>query len=218
MSEAVSTSDASSTYLQEGSLLTTKLYIPQLRAHHGLVPRRRLVQQLAEGVTHPLTLISASAGFGKTTLLSEWIPQSEHCVTWLSLDEGDNDPVRFWTYFIAALQKLQASIGKTALTWLQAQRQPLSIEPFLTMLLNEIAAFPDEFALVLDDYHLIHHTAIHEGLTFLLDHLPPDMHMILASRAVARSQPINGTACRRPALYVWRDCGISQPADGIESL
>ena len=183
MIEAASIPDASRNASRGDALLTTKLYIPRVRAHRSLVQRPHLVERLADGAARPLTLISAPAGSGKTTLLSEWIPQNEYCVTWLTLDEGDNDAVRFWGYVIAALQKLQAGIGNTALTWLQAQRPPLSIEPFLTILLNEIAAFPDEFSLVLDDYHVIDNTAIHESITFLLDHLPPRMHLILASRA-----------------------------------
>ena len=91
-------------------LLATKLYIPRQR--HSAIPRSRLTDQLMAGIDQELTLISAPTGFGKTTLLSEWIPQSDRCVTWVSLDEGDNDPVRFWTYFIAALQMLHLEIGK----------------------------------------------------------------------------------------------------------
>ncbi len=120
-------------------------------------------------------------------MLSEWIPQSERCVTWVSLDNGDNDPVRFWAYFIAALQKLDAEIGKDAFALLGTP--VLSpIESILTVLLNEIAAFPDNFAVVLDDYHLIDaqasdaSTAIDNGITFLLEHLPPQMHLVIASR------------------------------------
>ncbi len=103
-------------------------------------------------------------------------------MTWLTLDEGNNAPLRFWTYFIAALQKLRADIGQMVLTWLQSQRQPLTGESFFTILLNEIAAFPDEFVLILDDYHLITNISIHESMAFLLDHLPARMHLILASR------------------------------------
>src|SRR5512147_1818974 len=126
-------------------ILATKLYIPRPRPN--VVHRLRLIERLNEG--HPagrkLTLITAPAGFGKTTLLSEWIPQSERCVTWVSLDDGDNDPTRFWAYFIAALQMLNADIGKNASVLLQSP-QPPPIDTVLTSLLNEIADFPDNFA------------------------------------------------------------------------
>ncbi len=129
-----------------------------------------------------LTLISAPAGFGKTTLLSEWIPHSERCVPWLSLDANDNDPARFWAYVIAALQMLQPDLGASALALLEAP-QPPPIESILTLLLNDVAAFPDRFVLVLDDYHLVETPAIHAALTFLLDHLPPQMHVMITSRS-----------------------------------
>jgi LuxR family transcriptional regulator, maltose regulon positive regulatory protein len=160
-------------------LLTTKLYIPPVRT--GLVSRPRLVERLKGGLTGKLTLISAPAGFGKTTLLSGWIPQSERYVAWLSLDDSDNDPIRFWIYFISALQLLQPSLGEKALLLLQSPQPPPS-ELILTTLLNELVAFPDDFALILDDYHLIESLAIHEGLTFMLDHLPPTMHLLITTR------------------------------------
>ncbi len=166
-------------------ILATKLYIPPPRAQ--LVPRPRLIEQLNEGLHRKLTLISAPVGFGKTTMLSEWIPQSERCVTWVSLDDGDNDPVRFWAYFIAALQKLDAKIGKNAMALLQTPLLP-PFEAILTILLNEIAAFPENFALVLDDYHVIDarpadvSTSIDKALTFMLEHLPPQMHLVITSR------------------------------------
>ena len=105
-------------------LLTTKLYIPPTRAN--LVPRPRLTQRLNEGLTRKLTLVSAPAGFGKTTLLSDWIPHSPRCVTWVSLDDGDNDPTRFWLYFICALQLLQTSLGQNSLEALQWPQPPAS--------------------------------------------------------------------------------------------
>lgn len=166
--------------MPQPALLTTKLYLPPRRAN--LVSRPRLIERLNQGWLHPLTLLSAPPGFGKTTILSEWIPQCPHCVTWLSLDNDDNDLTRFWSYVIAALQLLKADIGAQALTLLLAP-QPASIEAVLTILLNEIAAFPDPFALVLDDYHVIDAQPIHQALTFLLDHLPPRMHLVMTSRA-----------------------------------
>jgi LuxR family maltose regulon positive regulatory protein len=127
-------------------------------------------------------VIAAPAGFGKTTLLSEWIPQSQYCVTWLSLDDGDNDPTRFWAYVVAALQRLRADLGESALALLQSPQLP-PIKSILTTLINEIAAFPENFSIALDDYHLITTQPIHEALAFLLDHLPPHMRVILATRA-----------------------------------
>jgi len=146
-----------------------------------------LIEQLNEGLHRKLTLISAPVGYGKTTMLSEWIPQSERCVTWVSLDDGDNDPVRFWSYFIAALQMLDAKIGRNALALLQTPLLP-PFEAILTILLNEITAFPDNFALVLDDYHVIDakpvdaSTSVDDALTFLLEHLPPQMHLVITTR------------------------------------
>ncbi len=167
---------------QEGSLLTTKLYIPRPRP--GLVPRPRLTQRLNEGVGRKLTLISAPAGFGKTTLLSEWIPTSERGVCWVSLDENDNDPFRFWTYFISALQMLRTDLGQGALAMLRARHpQPPFVEAVVTVLINEMAAFPDNFTLVLDDYHVITTPTIHHALAFLLDHQPANMHLIITTRA-----------------------------------
>ncbi|HSL45049.1 MAG TPA: LuxR C-terminal-related transcriptional regulator [Anaerolineales bacterium] len=159
-------------------MLATKLFIPPSRPNR--VPRPRLIEQL--NILRPLTLIAAPAGFGKTTLLSDWIPHSEHCVTWLSLDEDDNDPTRFWIYVIAALQKLSADLGDSALTILQLP-QPPPITSVLTNLINELTLFPDIFSIVLEDYHLIKTQAIHETLTFLIDHLPPNMRVIITTRA-----------------------------------
>ncbi len=170
-------------------LLTTKLYLPPARPNR--VPRSRLIARLNEN--RPLTLITAPAGFGKTTLLSEWIPRSQHCVTWLSLEDGDNDLTRFWVY-VAALQRLRADLGESALALLQSP-QPPPITSILTTLINEIAAFPENFSLVLDDYHIITTQPIHEALRFLLYHLPPRMRVILAARAdpplpLARRRPV----------------------------
>jgi LuxR family maltose regulon positive regulatory protein len=174
-------------------LLTTKLYIPPVRP--GLVSRPRLIERLNEGLHRKLTLISAPAGFGKTTLLSEWVHRRSEVtpplpVAWVSLDEGDNDPTRFLAYVIAALQTLalsqvegiEANIGKGALGALQSP-QPPPMESVLTALINEIVTIPDSFALVLDDYHMIEAQPIHDALTFLLDHLPSQMHLVIASRA-----------------------------------
>ncbi len=131
-------------------LLETKLYVPQ--AHPNLVPRLRLSERLKEGLGRKLTLISAPAGFGKTTLLSEWRMihlDSEWRIGWISLDEGDNDPARFFSYFIAAFRALGPGIGEASLASLQSSPPP-PLESVLTLLINEISSIPQEFALVLD--------------------------------------------------------------------
>jgi len=169
-------------------LLATKIHIPTLRG--TLVKRPHLIQRLNDGIAQNcrLTLVSAPAGFGKTTLLSEWIVSwgSRAQVAWVSLDEGDNDVVRFWSYTMAALQTLEPAIGQTALGALQdAQAQPPSLEPLLISLVNDIAAgISGEYPsiLVLDDYHVIKQEAIHESLDYLLDHLPPNLRVVIASR------------------------------------
>jgi LuxR family maltose regulon positive regulatory protein len=167
------------------SLLTTKLYIPP--ASPRLVPRPHLIQRLEEGLhlNHRLTLASAPAGFGKTTLLSDWLRQTDRPVAWLSLDEGDNDPTRFLAYLVAALQGIDPAIGQTAQAELQSPEPP-PMEPMLTSLVNDIAAAPEPFILVLDDYHVIDVASIHKVVSFLLDHLPPSeraMHFVIATRA-----------------------------------
>ncbi len=160
-------------------ILATKLYLPPLRPN--VVNRPRLIERLNEGLRCKLTLISAPAGFGKTTLVSEWIEGIDRPVAWLSLDEGDNDPTRFLTYLVAALQTIATTIGEGVLSALQIP-QPPPPEAILTALLNDITAVPDQFVLMLDDYHMIDARAIDQALTFLLEHLPPQMHLVIATR------------------------------------
>jgi LuxR family maltose regulon positive regulatory protein len=160
-------------------LLTTKLYIPHPRSNR--VSRPRLVERLNAGLDRKITLIAAPAGFGKTTLLSEWIPSSPRCVTWLSLDEGDNDPIRFWAYVIASLQQIHPDLGAGALALLQSPQAP-PITSILTSLINDLAGFPDGFSAVLEDYHVINSQPIHEALNFLIAHLPANMHLVLTTR------------------------------------
>ncbi len=166
-------------------LLTTKLYIPPPLPNP--VERPRLIERLNEGLHRKLTLVSAPAGFGKTTLLSEWLAGCEQPAAWLSLDESDNDPTRFLSYTIAALRTIEArqepvgNIAKGVLSALESPQPPPS-EAILTTLINEIATIPDRIILVLDDYHLIQAQPIHDALTFLLRHLPPQMHLIMATR------------------------------------
>jgi LuxR family maltose regulon positive regulatory protein len=160
-------------------LLLTKLYIPPARP--DIVPRPRLIERLDEGLHRKLVLVSAPAGFGKTTLVSEWIASYGRPVAWLSLDEGDSDPVRFISYLIAALQTIRATTGEGLLAALQSA-QPLPSEALLTNLINEISVIPDRLILVLDDYHEIDSRPIDQALSFLVEHLPPQMHLVIASR------------------------------------
>ncbi len=191
-------------------ILTTKLYIPPPRSQ--LIARPRLTDRLNQALRAgcKLILIAAPAGFGKTTLLSEWVHQKKaeggtplgqgrkdevetdvtHSsalilhpsrVVWVSLDEYDNDPVRFWSYIITALDRIQAGLGREAMSLLQATQAP-PIETTLTALVNTMADVAHQCVLILDDYHLIEAQPIHQALTFLLEHLPPSMHLVVASR------------------------------------
>ena len=164
------------------TLLTTKLYVPSVRPN--VVSRPRLVERLNEGLTlgRKLTLVSAPAGFGKTTLLSEWVDNCGRPVAWLALDSGDNDPARFLAYLIAALQTIEGDIGAGVLDRFLAPKPP-PVEELLTALINQIDAISTHFVLVLDDYHLITAQRIHEVLAFLLDHPPQNMHLVIATRA-----------------------------------
>ena len=160
-------------------ILATKLYIPPPRSK--IVLRPCLLERLNDGLHRKLTLISAAAGFGKTTLASEWVASCRQRVAWLSLDEGDNDPARFLAYLVAALQTIEANIWKGVLAILESP-QPSATESILTILLNEITTIPDHFVLVLDDYHVIDSKPVENALTFLLEHLPPHMHLVIATR------------------------------------
>ncbi|HEY5729176.1 MAG TPA: AAA family ATPase, partial [Anaerolineales bacterium] len=160
-------------------ILATKLYIPLLR--ENVVHRPHLVERLNGGLRRKLILVSAPAGFGKTTLLSEWIAAHKDGVAWLSLDEGDNDPAGFWSHFIAALQTLFPNIGEDGMRTLQSP-QLLAVESILTSLLNEIVALPNDFILVLDDYHAIDSKPIDAALAFLIERLPPRMHLVITTR------------------------------------
>jgi LuxR family maltose regulon positive regulatory protein len=163
-------------------LLTTKLHIPPIRPE--FVPRPRLIEHLAEGSYRKLTLISAPAGFGKTTLVSEWAralgPDTR--VAWLSLDEGDDDLVRFLSYLGAALWTTAGTVDRDALNSTK-RPQAHAEEEFLTTLLNEVNALARRVLMVFDDYHLVTAQPIHDALTFLLDHLPDNMHLVIATRA-----------------------------------
>ena len=161
-------------------LLSTKLFTPSIRQE--LVSRPRLIERMNEGLlrTQGVTFVSAPAGFGKTTLVSDWITRCGRPAAWLSLDEGDNDPARFLAYFVAALQTIAAHIGEGVLGAIQSPQLPT--ESILTALINEIANGPDNFVLVLDDYHVIDSKPVDHALTFLLEHLPPQMHLVIITR------------------------------------
>jgi LuxR family transcriptional regulator, maltose regulon positive regulatory protein len=162
-------------------ILATKLYVPPLRP--GVVIRSNLIERLNEGLSakRQLTLISAPAGFGKTTLVSEWVTGCQRQIAWLSLDAADNDLSRFLTYLVAALQKVVPNAGEAALGSLQSP-QPPPAESILTSLLNEIGMLPDNFIFVLDDYHVIDSRPVDEALTFLIEHWPAPMHLVIATR------------------------------------
>src|SRR5229473_120098 len=160
-------------------ILATKLNIPRLRPN--VVLRPRLIERLNEGLHRKLILISAPAGFGKTTLVSQWLAAGPRLTAWLSLDEGENDPARFLTYLVAALQTIAATLGEGVLGVLQSP-QPPPPEAILTALLNEITTIPDNFVLVLDDYHVIDAKPVDIALTYLVEHLPPQMHLVIATR------------------------------------
>ena len=163
-------------------LLATKLNVPGPRP--GFVPRPRLVEALGEGLARRLILVCAPAGSGKTALLADWAPSGNRPVAWLSLDAADNDPVRFWRHTVAALDRARPGIGERV-GLLLGPPAPASFEGLVTALINDLAAQPGdgEVLLVLDDYHLIDAQPVHASLAFLLEHLPPGLHLVLASRA-----------------------------------
>ncbi len=162
--------------------LATKLFIPPVTP--GLVARPRLLQKLSGAFSTRLVLVSAPAGFGKTTVISEWIHSSRPPMptAWLSLEDAENDPVRFWDYFTAALRTIHPSVGETFLS-LQHSSEPVPVESALTTMINDLSAVLRDFVLVLDDYHFIGSPPVHRGVNFLLEHMPPAMHLVIATRA-----------------------------------
>ena len=163
-------------------LMATKLYVPKLR--RGLVARPRLLERMGNGAEAKLTLVSAPAGFGKTTVLAAWLHEASgegRCIAWLSLDAADHEPASFWTYVVTALRGAVPGVGASALELLASF--PVPTELMLTTLLNELAAAPSEVWLVLDDYHLVDNHEVDEGVAFLLEHLPAQVHLVITTRA-----------------------------------
>src|SRR5437762_3056235 len=174
--------------LLQDQLLATKFFVPT--SSHPLIVRPQLTTLLNQGLRRKLTLISAPAGFGKTTLLSSWVqsfpqenPEAAH-VAWVSLDEGDNEPVLFWMYALTALDTQQPGLCTPLLAYLQAQQAPTPpLRYVLQALINTLASRSEQFLLVLDDYHVITKPEVHSSLAYLVEHLPPQLHLILATRA-----------------------------------
>src|ERR671933_2593789 len=160
-------------------VLATKLYVPA--PPPNAVVRRRLVERIDEGLHRNLTLVSAPAGFGKTTFVSAWAAACERKVAWLSLDERDNDPARFLVHLVPAIQTIAPTVGETALALLQLP-QPPPPESTLTALLNEVASMGDDLVVVLDDYHVIDAKPVDDTLRFLLEHLPQHMRLVIVTR------------------------------------
>jgi LuxR family maltose regulon positive regulatory protein len=163
-------------------VLATKLYLP--RPQQGFVPRPRLVDRLEEALARGLVLVCAPAGFGKTVLLADWARVGRRPVAWLSLDAGDNDPARFWRHVVAALDRARPGLAERLLPLL-GPLAPASFEGLVTALINQLAGQPGdgEALLVLDDYHLVDAQPVHASVGFLVEHRPPGLHLVLASRA-----------------------------------
>ena len=164
----------------ETPLLHTKLYIPAPRPDQ--VPRPQLWERLEAGLRCKLTLVSAPAGFGKTTLLTGWLPNCRRRIAWLSLDDTDNELTRFLTYLIAAFLQIDPKLGASTMAHLSAPDPPPP-ETMLIALVNELSAWSDMLLLVLDDFHVITSQAIHSAITFLLNHQPANLHLMMTSRA-----------------------------------
>src|SRR5262245_28878612 len=164
------------------ALLATKLHVPRPRP--GFVPRPRLVRRLDEGLARGLVLVCAPAGYGKTVALADWARRSGQPVAWLSLDAGDNDPVRFWRHVVAAVGPARPGVAERVLP-VFGPPPPSSFDEPVTALINELAAQPadGEAVLILDDYHLIYAGPVHESLLLLAEHLPPGLRLVLASRS-----------------------------------
>lgn len=161
-------------------LLVTKFMIPPVRADQ--LPRASLNERLNQGGALTMTLLSAGAGFGKTTLLAAWASQRSRPVAWLSLDRLDNDPLRFWSAIVAALCTSFPTVGNATMAQMQAAPQPPQMAPFLTTLINNVASAGEEITIILDDYHVIDELSIHASLRYLIEHAPANLHLVLSTR------------------------------------
>src|SRR5829696_6778466 len=217
--------------LMDLQILRAKLYVPRSRPE--AVPRSRLRERLDEGAGRELTVVSAPAGFGKTTLLADWAQRSELPVAWVSLDERDDDPARFLLYLIAAIETIHEEFGTSTRAFLGSLESREELEPVLTALSNEILELPRDFVLVLDDYHSIRSETIHDALAFVLDHWPPPMHLIIAGRtspplplprlrARGRLTELGAQDLRftheEAADFLGRTMGLNLTAESVEAL
>lgn len=210
--------------------IPTKLYIPRLRPE--IISRLRLVERINQGLYRKLTLVSAPAGFGKTTLLCEWTGICERPVAWVTLDKSDNDPIRFWSYLIAAVRTIIPRFGEAPLAALKSS-QYISRDVFLSGFIGEISEISTPFAVVLDDYHLIESPEIHESIASLLDYSPPQMHLVIATRSdppvpISRLRGRDGLNELRTAdlrfnieetgAFISRSMGLDLREEDIETL
>ena len=161
-------------------LLATKTTVPRLR--EGRVGRPRLVERLRAATVREFVLVCAPAGFGKSTLLADWVQVDRRPVAWLSLDEGDNDPVRFWRHIAAAMDRARPGVAERA-SLLVGDPTSSSFMPAVTALVNDLAESAEDVVLVVDDYHLIHAQHVHRSVEFLLEHLPGSLRLVVASRS-----------------------------------
>jgi LuxR family maltose regulon positive regulatory protein len=179
MAETSTTTPVEAATPERDRLLATKLHVPRPRP--GFLARPRLLERINQGTAGALTLVCAPAGFGKTSLLGDWARRSRQPVAWLSLDGGDSDPARFWRYVAAALDELRPGIGQRVEALFQGGQPPL--EAVVTVLINQLVTEPEQVVLVLDDYQLVEAPPVHESLAWLLERLPSQLRLVLASRA-----------------------------------
>ena len=180
MAKPPTTSPAEGAAPTQDVLVAIKFHIPSA----GLVPRPGLLARLAQGMGRGLTVVCTPAGFGKTTLLGDWARRSRRPVAWLSLDQGDNDPARFWRYVAAALERVRPGVGERVAALLRGAEQP-PLEAVATTVINQLTdpSDGDQVALILDDYHLIETPTVHASVAFLVERLPPGLRLVLAGRA-----------------------------------
>jgi LuxR family transcriptional regulator, maltose regulon positive regulatory protein len=230
MAEPARSSPPAAGVAEQNVLLVTKLHVPRPRP--GFLSRQRLLERLAEGAARELTLVCAPAGFGKTSLLGDWARRSQPAVAWLSLDAGDNDPVRFWRYLAAALDPAGAGVVERVAPVLEVA-QPASLEAVVTVVVNALAGLPEQVALVLDDYHLIEAPPVHHSLGMLLERLPAQLRLVVAGRedpplplarlrargqlAELRERDLRFTA-EEAAVLVGKVMGLELPAGSLAAL